>query len=109
MTSSSKKLLALILVSAVGLILLIIGLATPVPSNKLSFYLIDQYVGGDAYNMQIAASIRAGEISGLLISRSVYICSGLLIICISAINSLKFIGILNKEKPDIQVPIEQID
>lgn len=99
MTASSKKLLALILISVVGLILLIIGLTAPIPSNRLSFNLIENYVGGDAYNMQIAASLRAGEIAGLLISKSIYICSGLLIICISAISSIKFISILNKEKP----------
>ena len=82
-----------------GISLLIVGLSVEIPGGALTTYesldgattdgytfddkysAIDEYVGGDAYNYIIGASLVAGQISGAMISKAVYIVGG--IICIS--------------------------
>lgn len=51
-----------------AVLLLAVGLFTKVPSREISLYSFmddgyKEYVGGDAYNIQIEASIRGGEIA----------------------------------------------
>lgn len=43
---------------------------------------IDEYVGGDAYNYIIGASLVAGKMSGAMVSKAIYIVGGFLCICL---------------------------
>ena len=61
-----------------GIVLLIIGINYKVPSREFSFYGIEKYVGGDAYNAIIESGIRGGEISGAMATKAIYICSGVI-------------------------------
>lgn len=79
----------MLIVMIVGIVLLIIGLSYEIPSRTFSFYGIEKYVGGDAYNAIIESSIRGGEISGAMISKAVYICSGIITMSIGALGIKK--------------------
>ena len=70
-----------------GLILLIVGIKYDVPNRKFSFRTLEEYVGGDAYNAMIEASIRGGEIAAAKTSKTIYICSGTITMAMRAINS----------------------
>ena len=73
----------------VGLLLIIMGIATAVPDDIIQTGVLDRnnrdrggyqrYVGGDAYNFMIEASIRGGEIAGATTSRAIYLSSGAII------------------------------
>lgn len=76
--------LAPIICLAIGIVLLIAGLRVSVPSDYISSYSMKEYVGGDAYNFIIEASLRGGRIAGALITKCVYIAVGLLISCMAA-------------------------
>lgn len=69
----------MILVIIGGLVLLIIGLDQYIPSRTFSFYGLEKYVGGDAYNAIIESGIRGGEIAGAMTTKAMYICSGSII------------------------------
>lgn len=78
-------------VIAIGIVLVCIGLLLQVPSKELTTYsilkdsgysVIEEYVGGDAYNYIIGAALVAGEIAGAMIQKAVFISIGLLIVCI---------------------------
>lgn len=77
-------------VIVIGAILFIVGLFTPIPSKELTTYellddkysVIEEYVGGDAYNYIIGASLVGGEIAGAKTQKTVFISTGLLIICL---------------------------
>lgn len=69
----------------VGIILFFVGLGISVPSDYISSYSMTEYVGGDAYNFIIEASLRGGRIAAAQISKGIYICVGLLIACVSAL------------------------
>ena len=56
-----------------GLILLIVGIKYDVPNRKFSFRTLEEYVGGDAYNAMIEASIRGGEIAAAKTRKTIYI------------------------------------
>ena len=56
MNRKNITIIAVIVVIA-GLILLIIGLNYDIPSKKFYFSSIEEYVGGDAYNAMIEASL----------------------------------------------------
>jgi len=90
---------------AIGILLIIMGIATSIPSDTIETGTLAQnnrerggyqrYVGGDAYNFIIESSIRGGEISGGTAARAVYIGSGAIILS----GSLIVLGtILDKEK-----------
>lgn len=66
----------------IGIILLLVGLFTDVPSKEFSFNVIRKYVGGDAYNAIIEASVRGGIIAGAVISKAVYVTGGLILTCL---------------------------
>lgn len=68
-----------IILLVAGLALFIIGLSYSVPDREFSFYFIKEYVGGDAYNGIIEASIRGGEIAGSMISKAVYTTGGIIL------------------------------
>ncbi len=77
-------------VIVLGAILFIVGLFTQIPSKELTTYealddkysVIEEYVGGDAYNYMIGASLVGGEIAGAKTQKAVFISVGLLIICL---------------------------
>lgn len=75
MNKSIKTIIAIIVVIA-GLALLIAGIKYEIPNRKFSFRTLEEYVGGDAYNAMIEASIRGGEIASAKTSKTIYICSG---------------------------------
>lgn len=68
-----------------GIVLLCIGLNTNIPSDYLSDYSVMEYVGGDAYNYIMEASLRGGRIAGAMTTKALYTAVGLLIGCISAL------------------------
>lgn len=76
-----------IIITLVGIILFIIGFFIKVPNKELTTYsflsddrsVIEEYVGGDAYNYIIGASLIGGEISGAKTQKAIFISIGLLI------------------------------
>lgn len=98
MTAKQNK--AYICPIAIGLILILIGLFLPIPGGALTTYevldgektnfytfddrysAIDEYVGGDAYNYIIGASLVAGKIAGTMTTKAVFIVGGALCLCL---------------------------
>lgn len=74
----------------VGLILFVVGLTIEIPSKELTTYsslsdkysVIEEYVGGDAYNYIIGASLVGGEIAGAKAQKAIFISMGSLIFVI---------------------------
>ncbi len=62
---------------AISIILFITGVLTVVPNKEIDDYTT--YVGGDAYNIQIEATLLAAEITGSMIQRSVFIAASLIL------------------------------
>lgn len=50
-----------------------------------NFSYIEQYVGGDAYNYIIGASLVGSRITGLIVAKTVLVAGGILIACIGII------------------------
>lgn len=102
-----------ILVLCVGVILIAVGIFIQVPGDQLTTYssldgkdgysTIEEYVGGDAYNYIIGASLIAGRISGTIAMKSIFIAMGCLIVCIGLVS----IAFVKKEAAINQPPIEQ--
>ena len=79
--------------------MLIVGLTLQVPGTYLTTYAsldgaaidgdtassIREYVGGDAYNYIIGASLVGAKISGLIMAKAVYTAAGVLVICLGLI------------------------
>ncbi len=95
----NRKMILPILIVIVGVILFIIGLNYEIPKRTFSFVTLKEYVGGDAYNAMIEASIRGGEIAAAKISKTIYICSGILTTVIGL--AIATIGENNDKKPII--------
>lgn len=83
-----------ILVIAIGITLFVIGYTTKIPSKNLTTFsilegdkysAIDEYVGGDAYNYIIGASLVSGKIAAAKIERVIFISTGSLIFSIGII------------------------
>ena len=86
MTKKSVGLVGIVL----GIALIVAGIATTAPSRELeSISRIGRgtpaYVGGDAYNFIIEASIRGGEIAGARTARAVYVSGGALVLTLGAV------------------------
>lgn len=80
----------------VGIVLIIVGIIIQMPGGALTTFepldgesteqyvfdnkysAIDEYVGGDAYNFIIGASLVAGKISGTMTTKAIMIVSGVL-------------------------------
>ncbi len=60
-----------------GITLFFIGLFYQIPRRTIPDYY-HEYVGGDAYNIMIEASIRGGEIAGATAAKAIYLCFGAL-------------------------------
>lgn len=83
----------------IGLILILIGLIIQIPGGALTTYKfmngesaggyafdnkyssIDEYVGGDAYNFIIGASLVGGKIAGTIAAKAVAMVGGAICIC----------------------------
>ena len=89
----------------VGLIMTIVGLLLSVPGTHLTtveeldgeirtadgtrYAAIEEYVGGDAYNLIIGAELVGNRISGTLAMKAVFIAVGIMISCIGAVEFAK--------------------
>lgn len=92
----------------IGLILILIGLIIQIPGGALTTYKfmngesaggyafdnkyssIDEYVGGDAYNFIIGASLVGGKIAGMIAAKAVAMVGGTICICFGM--TLKMVG-----------------
>lgn len=72
----------------ISIVLILLGMLSNSPNKEISFYNYDEsgykeYVGGDAYNIQIEASLRGGEIAGVKAARAIYFSMSGLILVVS--------------------------
>ena len=86
------------LLIAIGICLIVLGIATTVPGAALTTYsfengkdasdyyelgntytTIDEYVGGDAYNFIIGATLVGSMITGSMVTKALYISSGVIV------------------------------
>ena len=77
------------LILAIGFVVL--GFTTTIPDKYISSYgsnKMTEYVGGDAYNFIIEASLRGGEISGALTAKAIYFA----VAAVLTVISLSFLG-----------------
>lgn len=97
---SLKKAISLA-VCVAGIILILAGLFISVPGTELTTYQsldgkksdysdtkyssIEEYVGGDAYNYIIGASLVGGKIAGAKAQKAIFISAGLLIVALGAL------------------------
>lgn len=91
----------------IALILFIAGMATEVPSRSIG-YDYREYVGGDAYNFIIEASIRGGEIAGAETRKAVMVSASAIIFVISilGIKSEKKANGIQTSAVNISVPVQ---
>ena len=102
-----------------------VGLIIAVPGDRLTTYeslggsdgysYIREYVGGDAYNYIMGASLVAGHISGAMTMKAVFIAVGALVACMGL---LAFVFVPDQPKPaahlaaapaDTATPSEQLE
>ncbi len=65
-----------------AVVFMILGFTTAAPDKYIKSYgtgKMTEYVGGDAYNFIIEASLRGGEISGALTAKAVYFATAALL------------------------------
>lgn len=75
-----KKIIAIMGI-ILSIVFAVLAMEVDVPSTTISYYSLKEYVGGDAYNYQIEASLRAGEISGAMAQEAIYYaCAGVLFV-----------------------------
>lgn len=85
----------------IAVIMFCFGVSTKVPQKYISYYGYEEYVGGDAYNIQIEASLRGGEIAGARAEKAIYISSAAIIL----IFSLSLIARPKKDLPVSTTPL----
>lgn len=68
-------------------VLILTGLAIETPDKKIGYSYskngYEEYVGGDAYNYIIEASLRGGEIAGAKAQKAIFISAGSVLLIIS--------------------------
>lgn len=121
-----KKRGTALIVIIVGIALIAVGLIISVPGDHLTTYeslggsdgysYIREYVGGDAYNYIMGASLVAGHISGTMTMKAIFIAVGALVACMGL---LAFAFIANQPKEsaahfaaapaDAATPSEQLE
>lgn len=98
----------------VGIVLFLVGIFTSVPGTELTTYkaldgekssytderysAIEEYVGGDAYNYIIGASLVGGRIAGAKAQKAIFISAGLLI---ASLGALSYVYSDDKKKASI--------
>ncbi len=102
----NKKRGAALAVIIVGIALIAVGLIIAVPGDRLTTYeslggsdgysYIREYVGGDAYNYIMGASLVAGHISGAMTMKTIFIAVGALVACMGL---LAFVFVPDQPKP----------
>lgn len=99
-----------LIIMGIGVILFCVGLFMKVPSKELTTYtvladsgysVIEEYVGGDAYNFIIGAALVGGEIAGILAQKAIYTVSGLFFFCAGMALSSVIVKRGEKEVPVI--------
>ncbi len=80
----------------VAVILLCLGLFIKIPPKEISFRDVEEYVGGDAYNIQIEASLKGGEIAGAKTAKAVYISCAAIIFIFS-------LSLISHSKQDVNI------
>jgi hypothetical protein len=65
-----------------GAVLAVASFALPTPDREIDYSGVKKYVGGDAYNYQIEATIRSGEIAG---AKAVFLVGGAMLFGVSLI------------------------
>ena len=101
------KKVASVVVILVGAALIVAGIAVAVPGDHLTtwpllddgYSYIREYVGGDAYNYIIGASLVAGHISGTLTMKAVFIAAGAIAACIGLLSLASSPAKADVEKP----------
>ena len=99
-----------------GIAFIVVGLFIPVPGGALTTYswmdgeraetfefdnrysVIDEYVGGDAYNYIIGASLVAGKISGYIAGKAAFLVAGALCVCFGIMMTVIAGGMQGKDK-----------
>lgn len=103
----------------IGILLILIGLIIRVPGGALTTYKsldgesaggyyafddryssIDEYVGGDAYNYIIGASLVAGKTAGVIAAKAISIVGGAICFCFGL--TLKM---MEPEAPSVESPV----
>ena len=97
-----RRFIASLVFIVAGIVLLSCAASVDIPGGALTTYesldgdsttyyvfddkysAIDEYVGGDAYNYIIGASLVSGKISGAMTSQAIYNVGGVLCICLGA-------------------------
>lgn len=74
----------------ISIVLLCLGIFSNPPSKEIDVYNFDgngykEYVGGDAYNIQIEASLRGGIIAGKEAARAIYFSAAGIVFVLSMI------------------------
>lgn len=87
-----------------GVIFFIIGINQEIPDHRI--WWAKEYVGGDAYNYIIEASIRGGEIAGAMVTKAIYIVFGSFLEILSI--SLSIFHSMRKETTKEAPPQEEI-
>lgn len=73
-----------IILNVMAILFICLGIFTKIPSREIGWNY-KEYVGGDAYNLIIEASIRGGEIAGAQITKTIYIVFGTALLIISTV------------------------
>lgn len=87
------------LIIGAGVVCLLIALFFPVPGGHLTTYkslandsgnsYIEEYVGGDAYNYIIGASLIGGHIAGAMATKSLFAVGGLILLAMGIMSIAK--------------------
>ena len=89
-----------------AIVFLILGFCSATPDKYIKSYgdgRMHEYVGGDAYNYIIEASLRGGEIAGAKTAKAIYFCAA----GILAVLSLSFIT-ADEEKKGIRNAVSSL-
>ncbi len=100
-----------IVIMVIGVIFFIVGLNVKIPSDELTTYsifsdkytVIEEYVGGDAYNYIIGAALTGGQIAAATISKAIYITTGVVLFCLGLIICAQ----QNKKNDEQEQPISE--
>jgi hypothetical protein len=68
-----------------GAALAVASFALSTPDREIDYSGVKKYVGGDAYNYQIEATIRSGEIAGAKAAKAIFLVGGAMLFGVSLI------------------------
>lgn len=95
----------------ISLSLIIFSISYPVPTKEVnvssSYFAYNntwndnegaEYIGGDAYNYQIEASLKAGYVSGVLAMKSITFVGGILLLFLTMYSHVKCVCLKSQEE-----------